>query len=237
MMERRPFLELVKRAQSGDREATGQLVEENSGLIWSIARRFFGRGVDLDDLYQLGCVGFLKAVQGFDENFGTQFSTYAVPKISGEIRRFLRDDGAIKVSRSIKERASTVKNARVALTQQLGRVPTVSEVAEETGLTIEEIASCETATASAESLQREKGEDGFTLEQMLGDYRQEEKMFEGVALRQAIATLPDTEKEVVLLRYYRGLTQENCARIMNVSQVQISRLEKKSIEHLRNVMS
>ena len=236
-MERRPFLELVKRAQSGDREATGQLVEENSGLIWSIARRFFGRGVDLDDLYQLGCVGFLKAVQGFDENFGTQFSTYAVPKISGEIRRFLRDDGAIKVSRSIKERASTVKNARVALTQQLGRVPTVSEVAEETGLTIEEIASCETATASAESLQREKGEDGFTLEQMLGDYRQEEKMFEGVALRQAIATLPDTEKEVVLLRYYRGLTQENCARIMNVSQVQISRLEKKSIEHLRNVMS
>ena len=162
-----PFLGLIKRAQQGDRDAAGQLVEENSGLIWSVARRFFGRGVDPDDLYQLGCVGFLKAVQGFDESFGTQFSTYAVPKISGEIRRFLRDDGAVKVSRGIKERAALVKNARLSLSQQLGREPTVSEVAEETGLTIEDIASCETATSAAESLQGERGEDGFTREQAL----------------------------------------------------------------------
>ena len=129
-----------------------------------------------------------------------------------------------------------VRNVRNVLEQRFGRAPTVSEVAEETELTIEDIASCETATAATESLQREKGEDGFTLEQILGDYSQEEKMIEGVALRQAIATLPENEKKVVMLRYYRGLTQENCARIMNVSQVQISRLEKKSIEHLRSCM-
>lgn len=232
-----PFLSLIKRAREGDRDAAGRLVEENSGLIWSVARRFFGRGVDPDDLYQLGCVGFLKAVQGFDESFGTQFSTYAVPKISGEIRRFLRDDGTVKVSRGVKERAALVKNVRLALSQQLGREPTVSEVAEETGLTIEDIASCETATAAAESLQSERGEDGFTLEQMLADRRQEERMIEGVALRQAIAALPDREKKVILLRYYRGMTQESCARILNVSQVQVSRLEKRSISLLKGLMT
>ena len=110
----------LRRAQRGDREASQRLVEENAGLIWSVVRRFFGRGVEAEDLYQIGCVGFLKAVDGFDEEYGTQFSTYAVPKISGEIRRFLRDDGAIKVSRSIKEQAVTVRNARNALEQKLG---------------------------------------------------------------------------------------------------------------------
>ena len=160
----------IRAAQSGDREAAGRLIEENSGLIWSIAKRFFGRGVDADDLYQLGCVGFLKAIDGFDESFGTRFSTYAVPKISGEIRRFLRDDGTVKVSRGIKEQAAQIKSARLALEQRIGREPNISELAAETGFSPEEIAFAEVATGPAESLQRETGEDGFTLELVLGDY-------------------------------------------------------------------
>ena len=124
---------LLRRAREGDREAAERLVTENAGLIWSVARRFFGRGTDPEDLYQLGCVGFLKAIEGFDEGFGTQFSTYAVPKISGEIRRFLRDDGAVKVSRGVKEQAAKIKKARLLLEQRYGREPRLSELAEETG--------------------------------------------------------------------------------------------------------
>lgn len=229
-------LDKILLAQSGDKEAAEEIVEKNSGLIWSVARRFFGRGVDSDDLYQLGCVGFLKAVQGFDPEYGTQFSTYAVPKISGEIRRFLRDDGSVKVSRSIKERAAVIKSARNLLEQRLGRAPTVSELSDETGFTVEDIASCETATAATESLQREKGDEGFTLEQTIGDEYQEEKLIEHVALREGINSLPEKEKMVIVLRYYRGLTQENCARIMQVSQVQISRLEKRAVERLRQLL-
>ena len=160
--------ELIVRSQQGDRQAGEQLVVDNAGLIWSVARRYFGRGVDPDDLYQLGCVGFLKAVAGFDTQYGTQFSTYAVPKIAGEIRRFLRDDGAVKVSRGLKERAATVKMARQRLTGELGREPTLSEIAEQVGFTVEEIAMAETATSAAESIQRETGEDGFTLEAAAG---------------------------------------------------------------------
>ena len=140
-------IDCLRSARAGDREAAERMVVENSGLIWSIARRYFGRGVDSDDLYQLGCVGFLKAIEGYDESYGTQFSTYAVPKISGEIRRFLRDDGAVKVSRGVKEKAQTIRAARLELEQRLGREPAVSEVSALTGLPPEEIAVCETAAA------------------------------------------------------------------------------------------
>ena len=142
-------LERLLAAKSGDRDAADEMVSLNSGLIWSIARRYFGRGVDPDDLFQLGCVGFLKAVEGFDPSFGTQFSTYAVPKIAGEIRRFLRDDGSIKVSRSIKERAHAIRSAKSALEQRLGREPTLTELSAETGITIEEIAVAETGDRRA----------------------------------------------------------------------------------------
>ena len=144
-------LDAIRAARSGDREAAGRLVEQNAGLIWSVARRYFGRGADPDDLYQLGCVGFLKAVRGYDESFGTRFSTYAVPKISGEIRRFLRDDGTVKVSRGIKEQAAQLRQARTELEQRIGREPTVSELARETGMSVEDIAFVETATGPAES--------------------------------------------------------------------------------------
>ena len=226
-------LALLRAAKAGDRAASEKLIVENAGLIWSIARRYFGRGVDADDLYQLGCVGFLKAIAGFDPGYGTQFSTYAVPKISGEIRRFLRDDGSVKVSRGLKERASAIRGARAALEQTLGREPTVSELAERLSLTPEEIAEAVAASEPAQSLQRECGEEGFTLEQTLGDYGQEERLVERFALRSAVERLPEKESQVIALRYWRGMTQEAAARVLGVSQVQVSRLERRAVGHLR----
>lgn len=225
--------ELLSRAKAGDREAVEELVIGNSGLIWSIARRFFGRGVDPDDLYQLGCLGFLKAVEGFDLSYGTQFSTYAVPKISGEIRRFLRDDGTVKVSRSLKERSVRIKVARQKLTGDLGREPTLAELSEQTGLEIEEIAAAETATGTAESIQRRSGEGGFSLEDVLTDGEMEEEIVERISLREAIACLTEREQMVINLRFFHGLTQDKTSKILGVSQVQISRIEKKALESLR----
>ena len=229
-------LALLRRVQAGDRDAAEQMVIENAGLIWSIARRYFGRGVDNDDLYQIGCVGFLKAMQGFDLDYGTQFSTYAVPKISGEIRRFLRDDGSVKVSRSIKENAMAIRTARGLLEQRCGREPTLSELSAETGLTIEEIAVAETATVATESLQRETGEDGFTLEQVLGDFGAEDRLIEYVSLREAVERLPERERTVLALRYWRGMTQDRAAKVLGVSQVQVSRLERRAVEELRRLL-
>lgn len=228
--------ELIALSQAGDEKAKEALVTENSGLIWSVARRFMGRGTEADDLYQLGCLGFLKAVEGFDLQYGTQFSTYAVPKISGEIRRFLRDDGAVKVSRGLKEQAATIKIARNHLTSALGREPTVVEISRQTGYTPEEIAMAETATAATESIQRETGEEGFSLENVLTDTESEEKMVERIALSQAIDKLPEREKMVIKLRYFHCLTQERVAKVLEVSQVQVSRIEKKALEHLRQLM-
>lgn len=225
--------DLLRRAKSGDRTAGEELIVGNSGLIWSIARRYFGRGVDPEDLYQLGCLGFLKAVEGFDLGFGTQFSTYAVPKIAGEIRRFLRDDGTVKVSRSLKERSAMVRITRQKLTNRLGREPTLSELSAETGLLPEEIATAETATGAAESIQKRSGEDGFALEDVLTEGEMEDKIVERIALREAIASLSEREQLVIKLRFFHGLTQDKTSKILGVSQVQISRIEKKALENLR----
>ena len=225
--------ELIRRAQSGDREAGETLINENSGLIWAVAKRFTGRGIETDDLYQLGCLGFIKAVNGFDLNFGTQFSTYAVPKISGEIRRFLRDDGAVKVSRTIKEQATAIKSMRSQLTSALGREPTLQEISRQTGFTPEEIALAENATASVESIHREFGQEGFSLENILADDQSEEKMMERIALQQALEKLTEREATVIKLRYYHSLTQDRVAKVLGVSQVQVSRIEKKALQNLR----
>lgn len=225
--------ELIARAQDGDRSASETLVTENAGLIWSIAKRFLGRGTEAEDLYQLGCLGFLKAVEGFDTEYGTQFSTYAVPKISGEIRRFLRDDGAIKVSRSIKERSVIIRQTRSRLSSALGREPSLQELSEQTHFTPEEIAEAEAATREVESIHRASGEEGFTLEAILSDTESEERMLEKIALRQAISELPEREKTVISLRYFHGLTQDRVAKVLGVSQVQVSRIEKKAIGILR----
>lgn len=229
--------DLLEAAAAGDNEACERLLEENSGLIWSVVRRYYGRGADAEDLYQLGCLGFVKAVRGFDPAFGTQFSTYAVPKIAGEIRRFLRDDGAVKVSRGMKERALTIRLARDRLGHTLGREPTVHELAAETGLEPEEIAAAETAVMSVASLQGESGEDGFTLEDVLGSEGMEEAVLERIALREAIDGLSERERMVINLRFYKNLTQERCARILGVSQVQVSRIERKAVQKLREILT
>lgn len=225
-------LELLRAAQKGDRDACEQAVIENNGLIWSVVRRYYGRGVEPDDLYQLGCLGFLKAVQGFDFDYGTCFSTYAVPKIAGEIRRFLRDDGTLKVGRSIREKAQTLYSIRERLRHELGREPFLSELSETAGMTPEEIAEIDLATDTPESLQQETT-DGLTLEGMLGTEAPEEKLVEKIALREAIDQLPEKERMTILLRYFKSLTQEQTARVLGVSQVQISRLERRGLARLR----
>lgn len=228
--------ELIRLAQAGDQKAKETLLEENAGLIWSITKRYFGRGTDVEDLYQLGCLGFLKAVEGFDGSYGTQFSTYAVPKISGEIRRFLRDDGSIKVSRILKERAFTVGVARNKLMHNLGREPTVSEISELTGVTPEEIAEAETATAATESMQSAIGEDGFSLEKVLADPKTEDTLLDQITLQEAIRSLPERECLVIKMRYYHGLTQARVASVLDVSQVQVSRIEKKALARLKECL-
>ena len=228
---------LLEAARGGDRDACEQVLLENNGLIWSVVRRYYGRGVEPDDLYQLGCLGFLKAIQGFDPEFGTQFSTYAVPKIAGEIRRFLRDDGPVKVSRGLKERGTAIRGARARLSAQLGREPTLSELAEEVDLSPEDIAAAETAIEPVVSLQTETGTDGLTLEGMLTAGNEEEGMVERLTLRAAISALPEREQQVLLLRYYKGLTQMNTARVLGVSQVQVSRLERRALDRLRRELT
>ena len=230
-----PAPELLSAAQAGDRAAEERLIVENSRLIWSVVRRYTGRGAEQEDLYQLGCIGFLKAIHGFDPDFGTQFSTYAVPKIAGEMRRFLRDDGTVKVSRTLRERSARIAQARTELSAALGREPVLSELAEYLTLEPEDIAMAETATASMTSLSAETGE-GLTLESVLGDEGMENALVEQLDLRAAIARLPERERTVIDLRYFRAFTQERTARVIGVSQVQVSRIERRAVERLRRML-
>ena len=230
-----PAPELLSAAQAGDRAAEERLIVENSRLIWSVVRRYTGRGAEQEDLYQLGCIGFLKAIHGFDPDFGTQFSTYAVPKIAGEMRRFLRDDGTVKVSRTLRERSARIAQARTELSAALGREPVLSELAEYLTLEPEDIAMAEIATASVTSLSAETGE-GLTLESVLGDEGMEDALVEQLDLRAAIARLPERERTVIDLRYFRAFTQERTARVIGVSQVQVSRIERRAVERLRRML-
>jgi len=226
---------LIDRARMGQAEACEQMIKENSALIWSVARRYFGRGAEAEDLYQLGCIGFIKAINGYDTAYGTQFSTYAVPKIAGEIRRFLRDDGQIKVSRSLKERALVIKRSQQSLSQSLGREPFVSEIAEDTGLTVEEIAAAQTATGEVASLYDAIG-DGLSLEQTIGTDDMEEGAVSRIAVREAVHALPEQERAVIALRFFRDMTQTAAAKVLGVSQVQVSRLERRALVRLRSIM-
>ena len=183
---------LLERAAGGDRSAEAQLIEDNSGLIWSIARRYYGRGAEPDDLYQLACVGFIKAVRGFDPSLGNEFSTYAVPKIAGEIRRFLRDDGAVK------ERSVRLRRVQSELESKTGRSPTVSELAAAAGLTAEEVAACEQADVAVDSFERELS-GGGRLGDLVGDDGMEERTCLYLSLRDAMRGLPEREQQVLRL--------------------------------------
>ena len=229
--------EVLAAARAGDQRACEQALTENAGLIWSIVRRYCGRGVEQEDLYQLGCLGFLKAVQGYDPAFGTQFSTYAVPKIAGEIRRFLRDDGPLKVSRGLKEQGAAIRTAQQKLGTQLGREPTLSELSAETGFSPEDIAAAETAAEPVISMHTGTGDGGLTLEGMLTAGNPEDAIVDRLALRAALRELPEREREILLLRFYRGMTQSAAARVVGVSQVQVSRLERKALGRLREALS
>lgn len=229
--------ESLQAAQGGDRAEMERLLTENSALIWSIAHRFTGRGCELEDLYQLGCIGFVKAVQGFDIEFGTQFSTYAVPKIAGEIKRFLRDDGMLKVSRNLKEKAARVFAARERFEREQGRTPYVSELCELTGLTAEEVAQTASAPAEPCSLDEPMGEEGFSLHNLLPAAGDEEKMVEHLDLRTAIDRLEEQQRMVILLRYYKDMTQQKVAQTLGLTQVQVSRLEKRACQTLQKMLA
>ncbi len=213
-----------------------RLVEQNAALIWSVVRRFTGRGVEPDDLFQLGSIGFIKALRGFDPAYGTRLSTYAVPKIAGEVKRFLRDDGMIKVSRSVKENAARIGAARARLESQRGGEVRLSDLCAATGLSADEIAVCEGAGAGAFSLDADIGEEGFTLKDVLGE-GMEEQLVENIALRQALERLPERERSVLALRFFRDFTQQKTADALGISQVQVSRVERRALVRLREILA
>lgn len=223
---------LIERAKGGDEAALSRLVDENTGLVRSIALRFTGRNVDYEDLCQIGHIGMIKAIRNFDLERGTAFSTYAVPLIIGEIKRFLRDDGEIKVGRELKRRGAVVCAAREKYIAEKLCEPTVSQLAEICGFSEEEVVECLSATSSLVSLSQTIGEDG-TLEDLLGvDFTPE--INEKIALKQAIDKLNRDEKEIILLRYYRGMTQSEAGKILGMTQVTVSRKEAKALMKLKD---
>ena len=223
-------------SEKPENEQLDQLIERNTALIWSVVRRFTGRGVEPDDLFQLGSIGFIKAVRGFDASYGTQLSTYAVPKIAGEIKRFLRDDGMVKVSRSIKENAARISAARSRLENEKGGEVRLSDLCSETGLSAEEVALCENAAAGTFSLDAELGGKDFTLGDVLGENK-EEALVEQISLHQALFRLPELERSVLALRFFRDMTQQKTAQALGISQVQVSRVERRAIAMLRGILT
>lgn len=234
--------ELVRRAQAGDKAARDRLVEANLRLVRSLVSRFAATSADPEDLFQLGCIGLLKAVDRFDLSYDVRFSTYAVPLILGEIRRYLRDDGPIRVSRSLKQLAQASRRAREKLAAALGRDPTIAEIAQELGVSPEDVVEAmDGARAPASIHQTVHESDGdpiFLLDQLAaGESHREGQWVDHVALRESLKRLDPREREVILLRFFRDKTQTEVAAILGCSQVQVSRLERRAIEHIRQFMS
>lgn len=232
---------LLRLAHEGDREARDRLVMDNVGLVWSIVRHFGGRGYELEDLFQIGCVGLLKAIDKFNLDFEVKFSTYAVPMITGEIKRFLRDDGMIKVSRSVKELGIRVRSARETMTGELGREPTLTELSERIKVSREEIAASIEAGAEVESLYKNVGngeEQNFCLmDRLCDEHEEQEQVLNRIVLRQMLAQLSDKERDIIIRRYFENQTQSRIAADLGISQVQVSRLEKKILKQMREYLS
>ena len=228
---------LIQKSHEGDEEARAQIVEENTGLVWCIVRRFTGRGTELEDLFQIGSNGLFKAIDKFDLNYQVRFSTYAVPMISGEIRRFLRDDGMIKVSRSLKELAVKVFSLKEELSDCYGRDPTVEEIAGKLGVSSEEVAASLEAGAQVESIYRPlsatEGEKGVLMDKLEEKSEAQEQLLNRLTLEKVMKDLAPQEKELILRRYFYNQTQMETAKALGVSQVQVSRLEKKCLKELR----
>jgi RNA polymerase sporulation-specific sigma factor len=226
---------LIALSQSGDTVARDTLVNCNIRLVWSVVQRFLNRGYEAEDLFQIGCIGLLKSVDKFDLSYDVKFSTYAVPMIIGEIQRFLRDDGTLKVSRSLKELANKVRKTKDELSKKIGRLPTIKEVADELGISPEEVVFAQEANKPPSSIHEtvfENDGDPITLMDQIADETQE-KWFEKLALNEAIGGLSERERLIVYLRYYRDQTQSEVANRLGISQVQVSRLEKKILQSIK----
>ncbi|MFX3625579.1 MAG: RNA polymerase sporulation sigma factor SigF [Ectobacillus sp.] len=228
--------ELIRRSQEGDQGARDTIVQTNMRLVWSVVQRFINRGYEPEDLFQIGCIGLLKSVDKFDLSFDVKFSTYAVPMIIGEIQRFLRDDGTVKVSRSLKETGNKIRKIKDELTKALGRVPTVNEVAEALDLTPEEVVMAQEASRTPSSIHEtiyENDGDPITILDQIAD-QSESKWFDKLALKEAIRELDERERLIVYLRYYKDQTQSEVAERLGISQVQVSRLEKKILQQMKD---
>ncbi|GAE25487.1 RNA polymerase sporulation specific sigma factor SigF [Halalkalibacter wakoensis JCM 9140] len=227
--------ELIARSQEGDQDARDLIVNRNTRLVWSVVQRFMNRGYEADDLFQIGCIGLIKSVDKFDLSYDVKFSTYAVPMIIGEIQRFLRDDGTVKVSRSIKELGNKIRKMKDEMTKSLGRTPTVNEIAEALEITPEEVVFAGEASRSLSSIHEtvyENDGDPITLLDQIAD-QTETKWFDKIALKEAIRDLDERERLIVYLRYYKDQTQSEVASRLGISQVQVSRLEKKILEQMK----
>ncbi|MCP8966942.1 RNA polymerase sporulation sigma factor SigF [Ectobacillus ponti] len=228
--------ELIRRSQEGDQAARDTIVQNNMRLVWSVVQRFINRGYDPEDLFQIGCIGLLKSVDKFDLSFDVKFSTYAVPMIIGEIQRFLRDDGTVKVSRSLKETGNKIRKMKDELSKTLGRVPTITEVAEALGLSPEEVVMAQEASRSPSSIHEtvyENDGDPITILDQIAD-QSETRWFDKIALKEAIRELDERERLIVYLRYYKDQTQSEVAERLGISQVQVSRLEKKILQQMKD---
>jgi RNA polymerase sporulation-specific sigma factor len=239
-----PFLKdeeiklLIKRSQEGDQEARDTIVEKNMRLVWSVVQRFLNRGYEADDLFQIGSIGLLKSVDKFDLSYDVRFSTYAVPMIIGEIQRFIRDDGTVKVSRSLKETGNKVRKAKDELSKSLGRTPTINEVAQYLDLAVEDVVMAQDAVRAPQSIHEtvyENDGDPITLLDQISDHS-ESKWFDKIALKDMMDRLDERERLIVYLRYFKDQTQSEVADRLSISQVQVSRLEKKILLFMKNQM-
>jgi len=228
---------LINEAQEGSKEAAGTLIEENAGLIWSVVRKFSGRGYELDDLYQIGAMGLLKCIQKFDMSFGVKFSTYAIPMIMGEIKRFLRDDGLIKVSRPLKELAIKAKYIQEDLIKKTGEPPTISEIAATLDVSREDLVMALEAGKEVESLYQTiyqgDGSPIYLIDKLDMAEGNSPEIVDIIALKEILTKLSPKERRIIMLRYFEEKTQMEIAREIGVSQVQVSRIEKRIIENLR----
>ena len=228
----------IELAKKGDKVANDYIVQHNTGLVWSIVRKFLNRGHEADDLFQTGCIGLIKAVQKFDQSYGVQFSTYAVPMIMGEIKRFIRDDGIIKVSRSLKELSSKARVEREMLIRSLGREPTVAQIAENLNVPVEELVMALDSAAAPESIHAMINDEGRELiEKIDTGNNLENEIIDRIAIKDALSSFKPRERQIIMLRYFAQKTQTEIAKMLSISQVQVSRIEKKVLSEMRNKIS
>lgn len=229
--------ELIKRAQEGEKAARDRLVEENMGLVYSTARKYTGRGHDMEDIVQIGVIGLLKGIDRFDLNFDVQFSTYAVVMIVGEIKRFMRDDGLVKVSRSIKENALRIRRAREELANTLMREPTVEELAKEAEVTLEDVVVAQEAMQEVESIHKtiyqSDGNEVLLLDRLADERDEKEELLTRMMVKSLMDDLSENDRRIISMRYYENKTQSEIAKEFGISQVQVSRLEKKILLSMR----